>query len=545
MDTLNTIIAAVPSTTKGVIIAGDFNLREDDTGFQEVRDLLAAQKIGICSDLNIPTYYSHKGTPSTIDHIFTSFDIMADRYTRTRVDSCVSSDHETLHLSIKANRNKGSPSPKLSFSRKLDNSKASHLLDNISDFSSMDFSRKAQIIDEILTKASVRNTPRPPKRRGWWNSELIDLRKHALKLLRTFKQKGDSLSYKAYSVARAAFHKQCKAAKKSFKDMEFRQTIDILSSRGITGLFSHFKRKGSAVACPINPEKLREASQKLFACFSSPILEFIPSCLDIFNPLVAQVTLEEIFQVSKTMKSKAPSLNGFSPLQIKTLIPDLGPLLRDIFNDSLANASFPLNWLESCLFYIYKKGDKHDPNNYRSISIENPFLKCFMKILQRRLYTFSEDNGLLPMFQFGFRKNHSTVSASYLLYDLAKNQFSMKKRLYACFFDFRKAFDLVDRSLLMVKLQLLGLPSSFCSLLFFLLKNLKLHVRDDSTVSEPFYSLNGVPQGDAISPILFSLFISDLPEYLRHSAPRLNGVPVPYILFADDFVVLAESKKEL
>ena len=66
-----------------------------------------------------------------------------------------------------------------------------------------------------------------------------------------------------------------------------------------------------------------------------------------------------------------------------------------------------------------------------------------------------------------------------------------------------------------------------------------------TTVSDPFQTLNGVPQGDAISPILFSLFTSDLPDRLTHKAPTLNGIKIPYILFEDDLVLLAESKDEL
>ena len=191
---------------------------------------------------------------------------------------------------------------------------------------------------------------------------------------------------------------------------------------------------------------------------------------------------------------------------------------------------FPDNWLESCLFFIYKKGDRNEPGNYRNISIENPFLKLFMKLLQKRLYQFAEFNAILPIFQFGFRKGHSTTAAACLLQEVVMDCLRNKKRVYACFFDFRKAFDLVDRSLLFTKLQVLGIPRSFCSLLFFILENLKLHVRSDTTVSDPFHTLNGVPQGDAISPILFSLFTSDLPDRLTHRAPTLNGVKIPYIL---------------
>ena len=168
-----------------------------------------------------------------------------------------------------------------------------------------------------------------------------------------------------------------------------------------------------------------------------------------------------------------------------------------------------------------------------------------MKILQKRLYEFAEINSLLPKFQFGFRKHHSTTAAACLLYEIGYQCLNSRKRLYACFFDFKKAFDLVDRSLLLTKLQLLGIPNAFCSVLFHILSNLKLHVRNDSTVSEPFTTLNGVPQGDALSPLLFSLFTSDMPLHFAHKAPHINNIKVPYILFADDLVLLAESKSEL
>ena len=152
---------------------------------------------------------------------------------------------------------------------------------------------------------------------------------------------------------------------------------------------------------------------------------------------------------------------------------------------------------------------------------------------------------MLPKYQFGFRKQRSTTAAACLLYELGRHCLNNRKRLYACFFDFKKAFDLVDRTLLFTKLQILGIPTSLCSLLYFILKNLKLHVRNDSTVSEPFNTLNGVPQGDALSPLLFSLFTADLPDRLVHKAPKLNNVDIPYILFADDLVLLAESRNEL
>ena len=178
-----------------------------------------------------------------------------------------------------------------------------------------------------------------------------------------------------------------------------------------------------------------------------------------------------------------------------------------------------------------------------------------MSCLTSRLYGFVEHFNILPEYQFGFRRGFSCASACTILKEMIRERFDFNKtrarnvpakRLYACFFDFSKAFDSVDRFILFKKLLTFGVPFSVCETLFYTLSKLKMCVKKGDNKSASFTTQNGLPQGDPASALLFSLFIADLPEFLpRAQGPLLSGTRIPYLLFADDLCVLADSKVEL
>ena len=83
----------------------------------------------------------------------------------------------------------------------------------------------------------------------------------------------------------------------------------------------------------------------------------------------------------------------------------------------------PSKWLEAGLFFIYKgSGNKNDPEKYRTLCIQNPFLKAFMATMKNRLDAHAEANSLFPKFQFGFRQKRSTTSAATILHQVVESR---------------------------------------------------------------------------------------------------------------------------
>jgi hypothetical protein len=137
----------------------------------------------------------------------------------------------------------------------------------------------------------------------------------------------------------------------------------------------------------------------------------------------------------------------------------------------------------------------------------------------------------------------------FILRSLVEKYTKNGKHFFTCFIDFKKAFDLVDHTFLMYKLHRIGISGNIYSLLkdMYINKGMKLHVKSAEKLSQHFTSNIGVNQGDPCSPNLFKIFINDISNYIKtcDKAPNLNNVPVSYLLYADDVVLLAQNEEDL
>ena len=182
---------------------------------------------------------------------------------------------------------------------------------------------------------------------------------------------------------------------------------------------------------------------------------------------------------------------------------------------------------------IFKKGDRSKATNYRPISLLSQFDKILEKTIYHRLLNFLEKYQLLNKVQFGFRQNSSTIQAISKIYDeIVQN---IDQDLYTCFifFDLSKASDTVDHDILLEKLyHSFGIRGISHELLrSYLTDRLQCTVVANSVSSERPVRC-GIPQGSCLGPLLFLLYINDLP-----SASQFNTT-----LFADDTLLMLADK---
>ena len=303
-----------------------------------------------------------------------------------------------------------------------------------------------------------------------------------------------------------------------------------------------FKRKPPQPN-PILPEVWENYLLNLFSEPNNPPLKNI----DIRNvPLLDNhITMKELeISLQKAKCNKAPGVDGIGNEFFKNLPSEGRVILLNIFNKILDEERVPNTWGNISTFMIYKKGDKHEPSNYRSIALINVIVKFFTQILCSRLNNWIKIFDKLPEHQAGFRPERSCNDNIYTLNSVVQIQLSKpKQKVFALFVDFRRAFDGVIHSHLWSKLSALGLSKKFLNILdnlysnsFFVLKN---------STSNPIKIGRGVLQGERLSPVLFSLLLSDIEIFLRSKGCRgiqvNNVIDILLLAYADDIVILTES----
>eukprot|EP00658_Telonema_sp_P-2_P054056 TRINITY_DN4290_c0_g1_i6.p1 TRINITY_DN4290_c0_g1~~TRINITY_DN4290_c0_g1_i6.p1 ORF type:complete len:1545 (-),score=-9.18 TRINITY_DN4290_c0_g1_i6:341-4975(-) len=216
-------------------------------------------------------------------------------------------------------------------------------------------------------------------------------------------------------------------------------------------------------------------------------------------------------------------------------------LLKEVWR----TGNIPLNWHKAWIACIHKKGSKESCDNYRGISLLNTTYKLLLMILNARIYNTLEKRGFYIRAQGGFRSKEEAVIQSITLLETLQRRMRTKEvePTYAVFMDLKKAYDMVPRAALFLKLEQAGVQGKMLQFIRNMYDGAEVAAGKHGRYFKPG---RGVLQGCPLSPLLFNVFINDIFDGWQDVGKGVKvqtGSPtqhttIPGMLFADDLVGL-------
>jgi hypothetical protein len=247
------------------------------------------------------------------------------------------------------------------------------------------------------------------------------------------------------------------------------------------------------------------------------------------------ITENELIIAYKKLRNRGKTstdVTGLSPFMLQKTIraPMVTATLLNIINGSFTNGEFPNCLKMSSVTPIPKVPSPKTPADFRPISSQ-PFLSLLLeKCAYNQIYRYFEENNLFHRGQFGFRKNQSCEKAMMALIECAYKEINAGNICVIVSLDLAKAFDTIVREFLISKLEWYGVnPDWFKSYLEYRCQ----YVQGKDGRSSIKFTLRGCPQGSVLGPLIFNIYINDLPLVVRFCI---------CILFADDTQLFIAGK---
>ena len=248
--------------------------------------------------------------------------------------------------------------------------------------------------------------------------------------------------------------------------------------------------------------------------FQIPPLETLPCPPSALSDIgISEMDVYKALSSLDTTKAGGP--DGIGPKVVKHCASALYSPLHHLFLLCLSQHHLPSEWREHLIVLVFKSADMSSVKNYRPISLLCTTSKLLEKLIYEKVIDFVSPS--ISSCQFGFRPKHS--STQQLLSFLSTIYYSLSTYLQTdvIYLDFNKAFDSVPHNELLVKLWTFGIRGNLWRWFQSYLSCRSQRVLLNHTTSDPLPVLSGVPQGSILGPLLFLIFVNDIPLSVKHS----------------------------